>query len=266
LNDTARVRILVAAHHAKIFKSDLQAKADSIFFSYSDSVARMYYKPMIWAQGSQLSADTINLQMKKKQLDNFEMYPNAIVVNIAKGDSTHFNQVGGKRMRGFFKNGKMDKVFVFANAETIYFDRDSVKVTQMHHSISSKIRVRFKANEPLDIMWYIKPDNTMTPVEKVKEENKTLRNFVWKPEERPVSKEAIINPEKFKPVAKKPKAKPDGKKPIGKDGGKTDLKTGVKISTDSIKLKTDTLQRIKAKPDTLQRNKTKIDTTKIKKP
>lgn len=263
LNDTARVRILVAAHHAKIFKSDLQAKADSIFFSYSDSVARMYYKPMIWAQNSQLSADTINLQMKKKQLDNLEMYPSAFVVNIEKNDSTHFNQVGGKKMRGFFKNGKMDKMFVFANAETIYFDRDSGKVTQMHRTISSKIRVRFKANEPLDLFWYLKPEAKITPIDKLKEEDKILRNFVWKPEERPVSKESIINPEKFKPPVKK--GKPDGKKTTGKGDAKTDLKTGVKMSTDSVKLKTDILQPIKAKSDTLQHMKTKTDTSKIKK-
>ncbi|RKR85283.1 OstA-like protein [Mucilaginibacter gracilis] len=263
LSDTARVRILTAAHHAKIFKSDLQARADSIFFSYSDSVARMYIHPMIWVQGSQLSADTINLQMKKKQLDNIELYPSAFIVNIEEGDSTHFNQVGGKKMRGFFKNGKMDKMFVFANAETIYFMRDSGKVTQMRHSITSKIRVRFKNNEPLDVMEYIKPDATITPITQVKDDKKILRGFIWKPEDRPVSKEAIINPVIKKPVKKGP-AKPDGKNLPTKPDGKGEIKPGLHMAKDSINLKTDTLPHIKAKTDTLPRIKAKTDTAKLK--
>ncbi|WP_395627260.1 OstA-like protein, partial [Daejeonella sp.] len=50
--DTTRTRIISAFHNAKIFKSDLQAKADSMFFSEADSTVRCYVSPMIWAQGS----------------------------------------------------------------------------------------------------------------------------------------------------------------------------------------------------------------------
>lgn len=162
----------------------------------------MYYKPMIWAQGSQLSADTINLQLKHKQLDNLDMFPSSFIVNIEKTDSTHFNQVGGKKMRGFFKNGKLARMYVFGNAETIYFNRDSLKVTEMHRTISSKIRVSFKNNQPIDVLWYVKPDSYYIGIGLVKDENKTLRNFIWKPKDRPVSKESIINPPKIVPVKK----------------------------------------------------------------
>lgn len=272
LADTARVRILVASHHAKIFKSDLQAKADSIFFSYSDSVARMYYKPMIWAQGSQISADTINLQMKKKQLDNMELYPSSFMVNIEKGDTTHFNQVGGKKMRAFFKNNKLDKMFVLGNAETIYFDRDSGKVIQMHRTISGKIRVRFKSNEPLDIFWFVKPEAKVLPVGKLKEDDKILRGFIWKPEDRPVSKESIINPKPVKPPVKKSAGKPDAKKPPAGTGPRTGTKTNApdtkaeagpeevlparpKAATDTLKGRPDTLKRFKLRPDTTIKTK-----------
>ncbi|RYD90519.1 MAG: hypothetical protein EOP54_23860, partial [Sphingobacteriales bacterium] len=47
LKDTARVRIVKAFHNAKMFKSDLQAKSDSMFYSYADSTLRMYVNPMM---------------------------------------------------------------------------------------------------------------------------------------------------------------------------------------------------------------------------
>jgi len=259
LADTARVRILSAAHHAKIFKSDLQAKADSIFFSYADSVARMYVHPMIWSQGTQMSADTINLQMKHKQLDNILLMPSAFVVNIEQGDSTHFNQVAGKKMRGFFKDSKISRMFVFGNAETIYFDRDSGKVTRMHRTITSKIRVNFKKNEPLDFTEFAKSDARIIPIGKLKEEDKILKGFLWKPQDRPVSKEAVIAGDDKKGT-KKPVAKVPLKKPPVKNGAtKTGLlplpKMGadtLKLKPDTSKLKTDTLKRIKLKPDSVK--------------
>ncbi len=192
LSDTARIRILSAFRHAKIFKSDLQAKSDSIFYSTSDSTIRLYVKPIIWTQGSQLTGDTINLQMKNKKLDNMEQFPSAFIVNVEKDDSVHFNQVAGKKMRGFFKNDKLERMFVDGNAETIYFSRDSGKISGMQRSLSSRIRLNFKDNKVSNLTFLSKPEHRYGPVEKFTEDDKILKGFIWKPKERPVSKESII--------------------------------------------------------------------------
>lgn len=194
LKDTARVRILYAFHGAKIFKSDLQAKADSMFYSNSDSTIRCYNKPMIWTQGSQLSGDTINLIMKNKKLDKMDMYPDAFIVNIEKNDSTHFNQVGGKKMRGFFKDNKLSRVYFDGNVECIYFVRDSATklVTDMQRSFSSRMRLYLKNNEVTDLAFLTKPDHRYIPIDKVKEDEKILKGFIWKPKDRPVSKESVL--------------------------------------------------------------------------
>jgi lipopolysaccharide export system protein LptA len=256
LSDTSRVRILIAAHHAKIFKSDLQAVADSIFYSYVDSTVRMFGHPMIWAEHSQLSGDTINLQMKNKKIDNVEMFPRAMIVNIDKQDSTSFNQIGGRKMRGFFKDGKINVFYVDGNAETIFYKRDSLRVTNWYHSISSRIRVNFKNSEVKDVAWYVKPEEKYSPIAKVKEENKILKNFIWKPKDRPVSKESVISPPDVKRVTKKPAVKKTAtvKKAVIKPGTKAAAhpKTAPVIKTDSVKTKMDTIKRIK------------LDTGKIK--
>jgi len=194
MQDTARIRILYAFHSAKIFKSDLQAKADSMFYSNSDSTIRCYTKPMIWTQGSQLSGDTINLIMKNKKIDKMDMYPNAFIVNIEKDDSVHFNQVGGKKMRGFFKDNKLSRVFFDGNVECIYFVHDSTThlVTDMQRSFASRMRLKLKNNEVTDLAFLTKPDHRYIPIEKVKEDEKILKGFIWKPKDRPVSKESVL--------------------------------------------------------------------------
>ncbi len=192
LSDTSRIRLLSVYHHVKLYKSDLQGKSDSAFYSTADSTIRLYVNPIIWTQGSQLSGDTVNLQMKNKKMDNMELYPNGFIVNIEKTDSVHFNQVAGKKMRGFFKDDKLSRMFIDGNAETIYFARDSDKVTEMQRSLSSRIRINFKDNQVNDLTFLAKPEHRYGPLDKFTEDDKVLKGFIWKPKERPVSKESII--------------------------------------------------------------------------
>ncbi|RVU02104.1 hypothetical protein EOD41_05995 [Mucilaginibacter limnophilus] len=195
LSDTSRVRLISAYHDAKIFKSDLQAKADSMFYSNADSTIRCYIKPMMWTQGSQLSGDTINLQMKNKKLDNMDIYLNSFIVNVEQNDSTHFNQVGGKKMRGFFRESRLELMYVDGNAESIYFSRDSTtkKISGMERSLSSRMRIRMKSNKVTNLTFLSKPDIKYGPLGKFTEDERILKGFIWKPKERPVSKEVIIN-------------------------------------------------------------------------
>ncbi|NNU34741.1 hypothetical protein HK413_12985 [Mucilaginibacter sp. S1162] len=236
LTDTSHIRIVRGYNHAKLFKSDLQAKADSMFYSTSDSTIRMYVNPMIWTQGSQLSGDTINLQMKNKKLDNPDMYPAAFIVNLEKNDSTFYNQAGGKMMHGTFKNNKLNGFVITGNAETIYFKRDSVKnvVTDMSRTVSGKAFFNFDNGEISNNGFVGKYEGHGMPLNKVKEEDKILKGFIWKPKDRPVSKEAILSGYNQKPVVvKKPAAKPGtatkkGSKPLPVKAG------AAKLSKDTV--------------------------------
>lgn len=249
LSDTSRIRIINVYNNAKIFKSDLQAKADSMFYSSADSTIRMYVKPMIWTQKSQLSGDTVNLQMKNKKLDNLDMYPSGLIVNIEKSDSTHFNQAGGKFMHGQFKNGKLSSFSIKGNAETIYFKRDTVKniVTDMSRTQSGRAYFNFTNGDISSIAFTDKYSANGYPISKVKEEDKKLKNFIWRPQDRPASKAAILSHRSPKAV-KKPAAKPANAKgkPVAKGVGvqKAAADTSaLKSGTDSLNTgKTDTTQ------------------------
>lgn len=268
LSDTARIRIVNAYNNAKIYKSDLQAKADSMFYASSDSTIRMYTNPMIWTQSSQLSGDTVNLQMKNRKLDNLDMYPSAFIVNIEKNDSTVFNQAGGKRMHGTFKNGKLNTFVIIGNAETIYFKRDTVKnvVTDMSRTLSGKAYFTFDRGEIASNAFVEKYEAKGLPIAKVKEDNKILKGFIWKPKDRPVSKASILSSynrrkalksknnaatdKSGKPLSKKPGGISTGKDSAGGGSGHAHIE---KDSTGNIKADKDTT--IKGKPHDIKLNR-----------
>jgi hypothetical protein len=171
------------------------------------------------------------------------MWPHAFIVNIEKTDSVHFNQVSGKRMRGFFKDDKMHRMIIEGNAESIYFSRDSGKMTisGMQRSLSSKIVADFKNNSVTTMGFYTKPDNKYGPLNKFTEDDRILKGFIWKPKERPVSKESIIpsfNKKKKKPVAKTPPENPATGKPPSKKaaGGKAGKGTALKTAKGKLPL------------------------------
>ena len=270
LVDTSRIRIISGHHHAKIFKSDLQAKSDSLFYSYSDSTIRMFVHPIIWTQGAQLSGDTITMQMKNRKLDNMDLFPSALIVYIEKNDSTHFNQAGGKTMHGTFKDNKLSTMLVVGNTETIAFKRDSAtnKVTEMSRSVSGTGFARFGNGVVTFGAFTIKYHDNATPIAKVKEEDKTLKAFIWKPKERPASKMDIIASYK-PPVEKKPEIPKNTPvkgtmpvKPVATktNGNKKTTNTVVKpatITPEVLKPVKDTTLKVKPdslkKPDTLKK-------------
>jgi lipopolysaccharide export system protein LptA len=207
--DTTRTRIILAYHRVKIFKSDLQSKSDSAFYSYSDSTIRCFQNPIIWTQGSQLSADTIFLQLKDRKLDNMQLKKDGFIVSTEM-DSVKFNQVKGKTMTGLFRDSKLYRMLVDGNAESIYYTLEDSVYSGLNRTLSSRMRLDFADNKLTDVMLVRKAEGDYFPIEKVPKEKETLEGFVWKPKERPASKDEIIGAVKRE---KKPVAVPS-KKPV----------------------------------------------------
>ncbi len=202
--DTVRTRVITAYRNVRVFKGNLQAKADSLFYTAADSVMRWYKNPIIWAEGSQQTGDTIYVHLKDKKLSSIQILQNAFLVNI-EGDSTKFNQVKGKLITGFFIAGDLKKMYVDGNAESIYFSKDDKgKFDKMSQTVSSRIKFIFENKELTDILAIKDVEAAVTPVDKLPKEN-ILTGFIWKPELRPTSKADVIRGLQKAIVSKKPK-------------------------------------------------------------
>ncbi len=92
-----------------------------------------------------------------------ELFPNAFVVNIEKGDSVPIlTRPPVKRCGAFSKTINWNGMFVDGNSETIYFSRDSGKISGMQRSLSSRIRMNFKASKVTNLVFLSSNPNTAT--------------------------------------------------------------------------------------------------------
>jgi lipopolysaccharide export system protein LptA len=200
--DTIRTRSIKAYRHVNVFKSNMQAKADSLFYTSADSTLRWYRNPIIWSQGSQQTGDTIYLQLRNKKINSVQVIQNAFAVNVDPIDTTKFNQIKGKLITGFFSDGKLSSMYVDGNAESVYFTKtdDGKKYDKMNQTVSSRIKIIFRNSEIGDVVPIKNVEGATTPVVDIKEDV-ILTGFIWKPELRPRSKRDVTNPR----VTAKPK-------------------------------------------------------------
>src|SRR5690606_29801862 len=209
--DTARTRIVKAYYNVRMFKSDLQAVADSLYYGMADSMFRFMGRPMIWAEGSQISSDTIYMQIRRQQLDNALLVGNAFMVNAVL-DTVKFNQLKGRKITAFFANNSIDRLYVDGNAENLVFsENDKTKtITEMFHDRGARIKIKMENKKIIDYITVRKVDQKVYPFKLVTPENEVLPGFIWRPQDRPKSKEDMIN----------------RKREIEKAGGQPDLNEG----------------------------------------
>lgn len=199
--DTVTARVIKAYHNVRVYKSNMQAIADSLYYTSADSVLRWYKNPILWSDGSQQTGDTINVFFKNKKTHSFQVLQNAFIVNL-ETDTTKFNQVKGKKITGFFQNGELRDMYVDGNAESMYYNKDkNGNYDNLNQTVSGRIKFRFADKELSEVTIIKKNEGTMFPIDKMPKEP-LLTGFIWKPELRPRSKADVI---KGRP---KPKATP----------------------------------------------------------
>jgi lipopolysaccharide export system protein LptA len=184
---------LLAFHHVNIYKSDLQGRADSLAYFLSDSSIIFYQDPILWNEGSQITADTIQILVREGTIDRLNAKVNSFI--IAEDSTGNYNQIKGRMMTAFFKGRNINKVDVTGNGETIYFvadEENSTKLVGMNKIVCSNMKIFFLENEVNDISFYTAPDGQFIPPHELNDADRKLEGFAWKMDERPTRKDIMI--------------------------------------------------------------------------
>lgn len=183
-------RLMRAFHGCKIFSSDLQAKCDSLAYSFQDSVIRMYYSPVLWSEENQLTSDSVAIFTKNRQADRMELYNTAFVTS--KFDSLRFNQIKGRKLTGFFRNNKLYRIEVEGNGESVYYLDDKGKLVGVTHNKSSTIEIVVDNGKIQQITERQNPDGKLDPPLLNTPDMMKLPGFNWFNEIRPKNVEDIF--------------------------------------------------------------------------
>jgi lipopolysaccharide export system protein LptA len=180
-------RYFEAYSHVRIFSDSLQSVCDSVFYSFKDSVFRLYKDPVVWANNSQVTGDTILLFTKNKKADKVEAFENSFLVNRLENEV--YNQIKSDRMDGWFVDGNIDSVRAKAFAECIYYiqDEDSA-YTGVNQSQSDIIDIYFENKELEKVVFRSSVTGTLWPISQKSPAEMQLPGFRWLEERRPKTK------------------------------------------------------------------------------
>jgi hypothetical protein len=180
-------RYFEAYRHVRIFSDSLQSVCDSMFYSFKDSIFRLYRDPVVWANSSQVTGDTILLFTKNKKADKVEAFENSFLVNRVENDV--YNQIKSARMDGWFVDGNIDSVRAKAFAECIYYiqDEDSA-YTGVNQSQCDIIDIYFQNKELDKVVFRSAVTGTLWPISQKNPAEMQLEGFRWLEARRPKTK------------------------------------------------------------------------------
>ncbi len=183
---------LNAYHNVKIFKSDLQAMADSAALNTKDSLLQLFKNPMLWSTRSQATSKLIKVYIGKSTLNGFKLESNAFLIQqVDSLKEDKFNQLSGRSIEGLIKNDTIRKVIINGNAEVLYYVKNKDAIAGLNKTTTSEINMWFKNDEIERVTLKPQVDGKVTPIRDVDAEATKIKGFNWQYNKRPKSKQEL---------------------------------------------------------------------------
>ncbi|WP_047546031.1 OstA-like protein [Psychroserpens sp. Hel_I_66] len=195
-------RITRAFYKAKMYKSDMSGKADSIHADHKSGLTQLINlkrfnvgdafsakrRPVIWNLDNQMTGDSIHLisNVEKEELDSLKVFDNAFLISKdTLGDG--YNQIKGQKLIGLFENNELYNVDIIKNAEIIFYSRDdNDTLVGINKSKSGSINLKFDG--PYKIVTLLNQvDGEIYPESQFPKNARLFRGFDWRGEEQPKS-------------------------------------------------------------------------------
>lgn len=178
-------------HSVRFYRSDMQGKCDTLIYTMADSTVRMRRRPVLWAEDSQLTADSINILFANNNIDSVIQKNNSFIISIDSIEG--YNQIKGKDIASRFKGGAIHKVRVDGNSQTIYWVRDDdTSLIGINITKSDAVLLTMCKNSISEIKQYKTAEETLYPEKDLKVEDRLLSGFKWQSEVRPTDKDDIF--------------------------------------------------------------------------
>ena len=185
-------RIVQAYHKVRIYREDVQAVCDSMEFNSLDSCMTMYYDPVVWNGPQQVLGEVIRVYMNDSTVEWAHVENQALVVEQVGAEQ--FNQISGREVKAYFKNGNIDKADVIGNVMVVYYYReegDSIAFGM--NTTEASLLTAFMKDRQVDKLLVVDQSNgVFYPITQIPPGKDRLANFAWLHKLRPLSKYDIM--------------------------------------------------------------------------
>lgn len=185
---------LRAFKKARMFKTNAQARADSLSFDETDGVLRLFVKPILWSGEMQVTGDKIEayFDTENENIDSLKVLENAFA--IKKADSLNlkdeFNQIKGKLMIVYYNKNEIKNARVIGNAQAITYADDQNEKTKQTERIGISlstcgiIEALFEERKVQIIECNISGNTDIYPMSKISREQRFFPDFNWNTKDR----------------------------------------------------------------------------------
>ncbi len=185
---------LRAYRQARMFKTNIQVRADSLSFDETDGIMHLHGKPIAWSGEKQVTGNVIEayFDTEKEYLDSLRVVGDAFA--ISKADSLNlkdeFNQVKGKLMTVYYEQNEIKTARVIGNAQAItYADDRNEKTKEVERigvalSTCGIIEAEFEDQRVQIISCNIGADVQTYPMSLISREKRFFPDFNWNTTDR----------------------------------------------------------------------------------
>ncbi len=185
---------LRAYRKARFFKSNAQARADSMRFDETDGILHLITEPVLWSGAKQVTGNKIEayFDTEREFIDSLKVIGNAFA--ISKADSLNlkdeFNQVKGKNMTVYYKENEIQLAKVIGNAQAITYADDQNEQTKETERIGVSlstcgiIEALFEAKKVQIISCNIGALVDTYPMSMISKEQRFFSDFNWNTKDR----------------------------------------------------------------------------------
>ncbi|MEK9613238.1 MAG: OstA-like protein [Flavobacteriaceae bacterium] len=211
-------RILRGYYDVRILKSDIRGRSDSLYLDESIGLTKLLRKPLtkqeeqifteadrnkrnpvLWFDQSQMSGDKILLlsNQKTKKLDSLKITGNVFIIEKDTLSEDGFQQIKGGLLDGVFLEGKLDNIVITKNTEMVYYlyNDEDLELIGIDKTTCSALKMKFIAGQIDDITFLVTPTGNVYPEDELPENERTLKGFAWRKEERPNTVEDLFDEE-----------------------------------------------------------------------
>jgi lipopolysaccharide export system protein LptA len=191
-DSTDEQNMSIAQSNVGIINGEMVVRCDSAYFSEKDSIIKFHKHPIIWNKETQMSADTITAIYYDNEFHKMFLIQNSMI--ITEQDSIHYDQIKGKMMTATLDSGKIQKVYIENNAQTLYYLVDektdstgetTKELNGMNRIDCNEIYIFFEQSEIDRISFIDEPTATFYPISQIPQKELFLKGFIWEIELKP---------------------------------------------------------------------------------
>lgn len=183
--DTTAIGFMTALGSVRLFRSDMQSRCDSLEYCDLDSLARMFISPIVWNEGNrQYTSDSLTLAIKDQRMDKASLMSNAFI--IIQEDSICFDQIKGAEILAYFDSTTaLTRFDALGGANAMFFLEENDAFATVNKVESKMLSATFVEGNLDRVYYFDSPKNDAYPVVQLPKEERTMKGFEWKPENRP---------------------------------------------------------------------------------